>query len=279
MSEDEQIHHYLRTCIGNQTPIKLLNIYKGLCTNTVSKIIKANGDTYFVHCESLQGYSIKFENKTVIQAPDLPKDLEADVVYVNIDKSYAVLNNLKFLETSANNRQNTRVQPSIRTPITISYKKNSFHGNILDISTQALAIILNHSLSNELRNKQVNLKFKLLDESNENGFVMMDIDGVVMFAQEVGVTKTKIVVNMQLNKPYDAYLLKYMYDRQKELILELKRAVKVHNTKKKILKNQTLLPKIHLYNYLSFCNSKLHVKEYRYLLFFLRNFPHQVPYL
>ncbi|WP_458701654.1 PilZ domain-containing protein [Sulfurospirillum sp. 1307] len=231
IDENDQIKYYLKTCIANKTPIKLLNIYKGLCINTSSKIIKEKDDSYFVHCESIQGYSMQFENKSVIQAPDLPKDLEADVIYVNIEKSYAVLDNLRFLETSANNRKTTRVQPSIRTPINVMFEKSSFQGMILDISTQAIAIILNHSLSSETKNKKVKLRFKFPNESSENGFVIMDIEGNVMFVQEVGQTKTKLVVGLELEQPYDSYLLKYMYDRQKELILELKRAVKVHNVK------------------------------------------------
>ena len=41
---------------------------------------------------------------------------------------------------------------------------------------------------------------------------------------------TKIVVMIEnLPKPYDDYLLHYMYNRQKELIFEIKRATKAYN--------------------------------------------------
>ena len=228
IDENEQIHNYLQSCIGNKTSLKLLNIYKGLCINTESKVRKIKDDSYFLHCENLQGYSMKFENRTTIQAPDLAKDIQADIVYVNIEKSYAILNNLVFLNASANNRQHTRVQPSMRTPIAIKYGKYSYQGEIMDISTQSVALKLNNLLDSELALKKVEVKFKLPDSSNEEGFSYIDVDGKVVHIGEIGMTKSKVVIMLDLQKPYDSYLLKYMYDRQKELILELKRAIKLN---------------------------------------------------
>ena len=227
LEEDEQIHHYLQSCIASQTPLKLLNIYKGLCINTASKIFKIKDDSYFIHCENLQAYSMKFDNKTTLQSPDLPKDIEADIKYLNIEKQYAVIENLKYLEFSANNRQHTRVQPNIRTPLTFKYDKYSYQGEILDISINAIAIKFNHSFSLELNLKEVKLQFKLPDSSMTEGFLSMDISGKVVNISLVDITKSKVVILIDLKPPYDSYLLKYMYDRQKELILELKRAIKV----------------------------------------------------
>ncbi|WP_024955827.1 PilZ domain-containing protein [Sulfurospirillum arcachonense] len=227
LDEDEQIKHYLESCVSNKTPLKLLNIYKGLCLNTTSSVIKVQANTYFLRCENLQGYSMKFENKTIIQAPDLQKDIRADVVYVNLEESYVVLDNLVFLDSSANNREHTRVQPRLRTPITIKYKRYSYQGEIIDLSTQAVAIMLNHSLSDELVSEKVEIQFKLPDSSNENGFAYMDVTGEIVHVGEIDITKSKIVVMVDLEKPYDSYLLKYMYERQKELIFELKKAIKL----------------------------------------------------
>ena len=229
MDESEQIRNYFQSCIGNKTEIKLLNIYKGLCINTASKILKIKDNTYFVHCENLQGYSMQFEHKTVIQAPDLPKDIQADIVYVNLKESYAILDNLVFLNASANNRQHTRVQPSIRMPITIKYGRYSYQGEVMDLSTQSVSLKLNHSIDAELVSKKVEVKFKLPNSSSEEGFSYLDVDGKVVYVKEIGMTKSKVVVMLELEKPYDSYLLKYMYDRQKELIIELKKLIKLNN--------------------------------------------------
>jgi len=229
IEEDEQIYHYFQSCVANKTSLKLLNIYKGLCINTYSKILKIKENSYFLHCENLQAYSMKFDNKTIIQSPDLPKDIEADIKYINIEKQYVIVENLKYLEFSANNRQHTRVQPSIRMPLTFRYDKYSYQGEILDISTQAIAIKFNHSLTDGLSTKKVELQFKIPDDSMSEGFAFMDITGKVVNVSEVDLTKSKIIVMINPEVPYDSYLLKYIYDRQKELILELKRATKVQS--------------------------------------------------
>ncbi len=177
---------------------------------------------------------MKFDKKTIIQSPDLPKDIEADIKYINIEKQYAIVENLKYLEFSANNRQHTRVQPSIRTPLTFRYERYSYQGEILDISTQAIAIKFNQSLSPEFNSKEVELQFKIPDDSMNEGFAYMNVTAKVVNVSEVDINKSRIIAMINPEAPYDSYLLKYMYDRQKELILELKRAIKVHKAKKSV---------------------------------------------
>ncbi|MCF6172356.1 MAG: PilZ domain-containing protein [Campylobacteraceae bacterium] len=227
LSESDQIKYLLNNYLNHKTPVKLLNIYKGLCINTQSNIIKIQDDSYFVSCENLQIYSMKFDNKTVIQAPSLPKDIHANISYINMEKSYVILNNLSYMNFSANNRQHTRVQPRIRMPISIKYKKLMFQGQVLDISTKAIAIILNHNIKDEYLYKNIKLSFMLPNSSNELGYDLMDIEAQVVNLCELDETKSKLVAMLNLEKPYDTYMLSYMYNRQKELIMELKRAAKL----------------------------------------------------
>lgn len=227
----EQINYLMRNCINNKIPIKLLNIYKGLCINTQSYVIKYSDDTYHLHCENLQGYAMQLEGETVLQAPNFPKDIKAEVTLVDIKKGFVIIKNLNFMPYSANNRQHTRVQTTIRTPILIRYaQKSSAQGEIIDISINSIAIRCNNKLmKHELLNQPVCLNFSLPSEEGENGYVIMDITAKVTYVSE-SEDHTKVVVMLgALKKPYDDYLLSYMYSRQKELILEIRRATKVYN--------------------------------------------------
>jgi len=226
----EQIAYLMRNCIHNKIPIKLLNIYKGLCISTNSQIIKSSDDTYHLYCENLQGYAMQIEGETVLQASNFPKDIKAEVSLVDIKKAFVVIKNLSFMPYSANNRQHTRVQTSIRTPIQIKYgQKSSLQGEVVDISANSIAMRCSKLLKDNLVNQNVRLLFSLPYEGGENGYVMMDIEGKVTLALEKD-DHTKVVVLINgLKKPYDDYLLNYMYTRQKELILEIKRATKVYN--------------------------------------------------
>jgi len=49
IEEKEQIGYLMYNCMNNKIPIKLLNIYKGLCINTNSYILKMNDESYYLH--------------------------------------------------------------------------------------------------------------------------------------------------------------------------------------------------------------------------------------
>lgn len=231
IEEQEQIAYLMHNCVNNKIPIKLLNIYKGLCINTNSYIQKIAEDSYQLSCENLQGYAMQIEGETVLQAPNFPKDIKAEISLVDIKRSLVIIKNLKFMPNSANNRQHTRVQTSIRTPVLIKYaQRSSAQGDIIDISVNSIAMKVGKSFrEEEMLNQKVRLNFSLPNEEGENGYVIMDIEAKVTY---IGQREdyTKIVVMLEnLPKPYDDYLLRYMYHRQKELIFEIKKATKAYN--------------------------------------------------
>lgn len=231
LDEQEQILYLMRNCVNNKIPIKLLNIYKGLCINTNSHVLKINEDTYHLYCENLQGYAMQLEGDTVLQAPNFSKDIKAEISLVDIKKSFVILKNLSFMPNSANNRQHTRVQTSIRTPILIRYgNKASAQGEILDISVNSIAMKVNgKSIKEDIKNQTIKLNFSLPNETGENGYVIMDIEAKVTCVLHKEDYSKVVVMLGALHKPYDDYLLHYMYTRQKELILEIRRATKVYN--------------------------------------------------
>ena len=135
------------------------------------------------------------------------------------------------MPNSANNRQHTRVQTSIRTPILIRYgNKASAQGEILDISVNSIAMKVNgKSIKEDIKNQTIKLNFSLPNETGENGYVIMDIEAKVTCVLHKEDYSKVVVMLGALHKPYDDYLLHYMYTRQKELILEIRRATKVYN--------------------------------------------------
>ncbi|WP_333804222.1 PilZ domain-containing protein [Sulfurospirillum sp.] len=232
IDEQEQIAYLLHNCVNNKIPIKLLNIYKGLCINTNSYIQKMTPDNnYQISCENLQGYAMQLEGETVLQAPNFPKDIKAEIAMVDIKRAVVIIKNLKFMQNSANNRQHTRVQTSVRTPVLIKYaQRSSAQGDILDISVNSIAIKVGKSFKDEdMLNQKVKLNFSLPNEQGENGYVIMNIEAKVTYIGQKS-DYTKIVVMIEnLPQPYDDYLLRYMYQRQKELIFEIRKATKAYN--------------------------------------------------
>ncbi len=225
LDENEQITHLLHNCINNNITVKLLNIYKGLCVNTESKVLKQTNEFFYLSCEKLQRYIVKIDRETIIQSPIFPHDIKAVVKFIDINKSYIILEKFKFMYNSANSRQHTRVQPTVRTPIVIKKDKFVKYGEVLDISINSIAIKIKQVIDNSLVGSKVNLSFKLPNDKREDGFSPIDIDAEVkmVFLFE---DFSKIVLMMNESDGTDASILRYIYLRQKELIFELRKAIK-----------------------------------------------------
>jgi GGDEF domain-containing protein len=226
ISEQEQINHLLHNCINNKIPVKLLNIYKDLCVNTESKVLKYADGFFYLSCEKLQRYIIKIDNETVIQSPSFPHDIRAMVKFIDLSKSYIVVEKFEFLKHSANNRQHTRVQPTVRIPITI--RKGHFikNGEILDLSINAIAIKVKQNIDKTLEGSIVQTMFKLPNRKKEDGYSLVDVEAEILMVIKME-DFTKVVLKLKEEDGTNSDILQYVFTRQKELVVELKKAIKV----------------------------------------------------
>ncbi|WP_294961758.1 PilZ domain-containing protein [Sulfurimonas sp.] len=213
----------LQGTFTNKTPMKLLNIYKGLCLNTSSKIMKKTEQEIYVTYEQLQGTVMNFEKETILQSSSFSKDIVADVKYIDSKKKIALLKNFHFVQGSANARKYSRVTCSQRTPISIVLEKGTLNGEVLDISMNSIAIKTRmHPNIESLKNMQVSLKFTLPMKNSEEGYMSIMLAAEVMFTL-CDEKFCKVVVNLFEDQVYEAVLMEYVYDRQKEIIVELKK--------------------------------------------------------
>ncbi len=225
LDENGQIRHLLHNCINNNIAVKLLNIYKGLCVNTESKVLKQTDEFFYLSCEKLQRYIIKIDKETIIQSPVFPYDIKAVVKFIDINKSYIILEKFKFIRNSANNRQHTRVQPTVRTPVVIKKDKFIKYGEVLDLSINSIAIRVKQVVDNSLIGSKVDLSFKLPNDKSEDGFSAININAEVKMIFQFE-DFSKIVIMLNESDGTDASILRYVYLRQKELIFELRKAIK-----------------------------------------------------
>lgn len=223
MDDMEVIDILLEAVYTNELPIKLINIYKGLCINTSSVILKITENEVDVTFQQLQGTVMNFEKSTVIQSSSFSKDIVADVVYINAKKNFARLNNFRFAHGSANSRKYSRVTCSQRTPIALLHDKGTLNGSILDISMNSIAIktrLYDNIESLEL--SVVTLNFTLPDHNSAEGYVKLSLEAEVKFIL-CDKDFCKVIVNLYENQASESILMEYVYNRQKEIIVELKR--------------------------------------------------------
>ncbi len=223
LDDEKAIDLLLQSTFTNKTSIKLLNIYKGLCINTPSFIVKKTQEEIYVSFEQLQGTVMNFEKKTVIQSPNFLKDITADVKLIDFQKRVALLKNFRFENGSANARTYSRVTTSQRTPISLVTNKGSLNGEILDISMNSVAIktrLFKHV--EDLNSTSVELKFTLPIKSSADGYMKLALNAKVTLTK-CNEEYCKIVVDLQEDQTHESILMEYVYDRQKEIIVELKK--------------------------------------------------------
>ena len=222
MNDTEIIGILLQAVFTNKSPIKLINIYKGLCINTSSVILRQSSEVVDITFQQLQGTVMNFEKSTVIQSSSFPKDIIADVVHIDAKKKFARLNNFRFANGSANARKYSRVTCSQRTPISLVHDKGTLNGSILDISMNSIAIktrLYDNIESLEL--SEVTLNFTLPDNSMD-GYVKLSLEAEVKFIM-CDKDYCKVIVDLYENQASESILMEYVYNRQKEIIVELKR--------------------------------------------------------
>lgn len=220
---DEKQHaiHYLEKMMMTKTGVKLLNFYKGIRISTAAKLVKISDDMVYVSIEKMQGYAMKLEQHVVIQGPNIPFDIMANVKIVDVAKKIAVLSNFEPLKASGNNRQYIRIQSDHRMHVTIAAGKSVMSGTILDISIKSIACKLSVSKVQLLLQSQATLQFNLPIDRLEGGMVAMNISGKIQYIHE-GDEFTKVVIDLDLAEPFESYLVEYIYARQQALVNEIK---------------------------------------------------------
>ena len=222
MSDTEIIDILLQAVFTNKSPIKLINIYKGLCINTSSVILKKSSEVVDVTFQQLQGTVMNFEKSTVIQSSSFSKDIIADVVYIDTKKKFARLNNFRFANGSANARKYSRVTCSQRTPITVIHDKGTLNGSILDISMNSIAIKTRlYDNIESLKLSVITLNFTL-PYNSADGYVKLSLEAEVKFIM-CDKDYCKVIVDLYENQSSESILMEYVYNRQKEIIVELRR--------------------------------------------------------
>jgi hypothetical protein len=221
MDDTDAIDILLQAVYTNRSPTRLVNIYKGLCINTSSTVLRRTSKEIDVTYKELQGIVMNFEKEVVLQSPSFSKDIVADVIYMDFKKKFARLNNFRFAQGSANARKYSRVTCSQRTPITIVYDKGTLSGTVLDISMNSIAIKTRiYKNIDSLKLSKISLNFTLPTYHGEVGYIKLSLPAKVIFTS-CDEEFCKVIVSLYENQDSESILMEYVYNRQKEIILEL----------------------------------------------------------
>lgn len=221
---------FLDDAFENDLEFKILNIYNGLVINTPSKILKVTNDTVYITFEQLQGVVINIEKETVLQSSSFLHDILAEVKQIDLKKRIAVLENFKFLKTNANSRQYARVTTSSKIPISIFIDGITINGHILDLSIKSIAIKVKHTQKiEEIKSRDIQVSFNIPNTHSDNGYTQLKLGAeVIMNTPKDSDGNSKVICDLDEDSNDENLLMEYVYQRQKELIVEVKKMSKLN---------------------------------------------------
>ncbi|QOY52118.1 hypothetical protein [Candidatus Sulfurimonas baltica] len=214
----------------DEIEFRLLNIYNGLVINTPSKIVKITNDTVYVNFEQLQGVVMKIEQETVLQSSSFIYDIRADIKQIDLKKRIAILENFTFLKTNANSRKYARVTTSSKIPISMLLDGITINGNICDLSIKSIAFKVKYTEKIEsIKSRDVLLVFNIPNSKSDNGYMQLKLGAeVIMNTAKDTDGYCKVVCDLDEDSNDDSMLMEYVYERQKELIIEVKKMSKLN---------------------------------------------------
>ena len=241
-TNDTYINHYsnldrevnaknlLDTAFEEKLTFKLLNIYHGLVVSTSSKVLKVTDENIYISFEPLQGVVLNLEKDTVIQSDSFSQDIYAKVKQISLSKKIAILENFKFLKTNANSRAYARVTTPIKIPVAINTPNNTVNGVMLDISIKSIAVQIKYAPKIALLEKtRASLIFNIQDKTAEDGYIQLNLPAEIIVVTNIDESGYyKVVCDLDQGSHDLDVVLKYIYDRQKELIIELKKMAKLN---------------------------------------------------
>ena len=120
--------------------LKLLNFYREIPVSYGATLESVEDDFAELSVHQIQAVVISFEKVTVLKSRHFPKDVIANVNYVNVEKSKVVLSSFCYALVRADRRMSVRVELSESIYASFTSAGVSVSGKLVDMSLTGLSI-------------------------------------------------------------------------------------------------------------------------------------------
>jgi hypothetical protein len=202
--------------------VTLTNYYKGLPIMYPATVVGVERGNLDLDVNSQQAVAISSDHYTLIRSKLFPFPIVAHVQYVNIRKHAVSLNKLCFVEVLAEKRAAVRLnlEPPVRA--TIQNDEQALVGELVDISTQGIAIAVDTYVAME-RGTEISVKFLLPDPVLQKQTLIKVPATLVEIAGDAPPYRYKFRIAPE--KHHEQLISRYSFQRQVEIIRGLKELV------------------------------------------------------
>lgn len=202
--------------------LKLINYYKGLPVSypaTVSSIDRGSVD---LEVTAEQAFAIEESRSAFIRSPIFKHDVFAQAQYVNIKKKAAFFVKFTYVEIMAERRNFIRMETEPSPRVKIESAMGTFDGRLYDLSLSGLNVLIDHSCPLEV-DTEASMKFRLEIFEQDEDFVVTAPGRLLNIKGDSYPYQYKFVIT--IDKALERQLSKYIFQRQIEIIREIKEAV------------------------------------------------------
>jgi hypothetical protein len=202
--------------------LKLINYYKGLPISYSAKISSIDRGSVDLEVTAEQAFAIEESRSTFIRSSIFKHDVFSQVQYVNIKKKAAFFVKFSYVDIMAERRNFIRMSPDPSPKVLIESTQGTIEGKLNDLSLSGLNISVDHFCPLEI-DTETSIRFRL------NNIEQNEYFKVIVPAKLIRITGDSIPYDykftIDIDKMLERQLSKYIFQRQIEIIREIKDAV------------------------------------------------------
>ncbi|MBF0283794.1 MAG: PilZ domain-containing protein [Magnetococcales bacterium] len=198
--------------------LKTINLYQDVPVTNEAQVLELlpERNQARIGLERTQAAIIRKEGHTYFKSPNLPGLVKGYVISLDAHEPVAVMGRFHLANPRNARRENVRVRPALPIKIVLTSKGETFSGKLLDISLHGLGIELPRSDPLNI-DEAVDVEL-FLPPSYE-----FTLSGTVVGARKLEAGGSSLGLKIFPGKREEAILNGYIKERQKEVLLELKK--------------------------------------------------------
>lgn len=211
---------FLKNKTGKEAlKVSLTNYYRGLPLIYPATVLGVENGNIDLDVHPQQAIAMASDHYTLIRSSLFPYPIVAHVQYINTKKHVASLNKLCFVEVLAEKRTAVRLNLDPPVHATIQSGEQNISGNLVDISTQGLAITVDHLEPLEI-GAEMSVRFMLPDSVLLKQTLVKVPATLVDIAGNASPYRYRFRISPE--KHQEQLISRYSFQRQVEIIRNLK---------------------------------------------------------
>ncbi|MEA3354313.1 MAG: response regulator [Campylobacterota bacterium] len=212
---------------GSNTSIELINHYKGVPLIHNGTIVSKSDSNIIIHAPYIQTLAMAYEKYTVISSEYLDHSIEANIHYIDTKTREIILDNLKESTDNAKSRKQVRIKPDRYFKAIIHKGNKRVDAEILDLSSSSISVLLDKNIMSLDTKEDIDLNLGFNIHHKGGSVIFVDSTRIstkaVVFKIIEHLGKIELILLYELNKSKEELLVKYIVERELELIKEFKK--------------------------------------------------------